>query len=394
MLRRARSGSSPPRACRTGRQALDAVARARPERRAPGRPTAAPGASQPPLVARQLEDLHAPGRQARQRRRDSGSAPICSKNSSATGRVGTQRLVVSRHTGHDRPGHRDHGTAPRWRAAGGRPQPSGGPRASGSRRAAAATTAKAARTSSTGRTAVYPTKRDQAPAAHQLGERLDVTVEAVIVRALRHVLAHEGVHPLQLRRGGERPHGIDRPRRGEQLDAEHARGVGADREQLAARPRRHADVILLSGGGRQAVHRGRVRERLVLGDQRRRRDVRHHEARLEAGLGGEEHVEVRVDAAVEQVDAPLGDARELRDRDGEEVADEADRLGVEVAAREDVVAEDQRVVGHAVDRGAEHLAGVRRACARRRRTPAACSARRRGPARARSPRGCAGSRCR
>jgi hypothetical protein len=31
--------------------------------------------------------------------------------------------------------------------------------------------------------------------------------------------------------------------------------------------------------------------------------VRHHHARLEAGLGGEEHVQVRVDAPVEQVGA-------------------------------------------------------------------------------------------
>ena len=43
---------------------------------------------------------------------------------------------------------------------------------------------------------------------------------------------------------------------------------------------------------------------------------------------------------------------------------------------------------------AEHVARVARSCARRRRTPAACSARRRDPARARSPRGCGGSRCR
>jgi len=75
-----------------------------------------------------------------------------------------------------------------------------------------------------------------------------------------------------------------------------------------------------------------VGQRLVLGHQRRRRDVRHHEARLEARLGGEEHVQVRVDAAIEQVDAPLGDAGEFGDRDREKVAHEADRLGVEVAA--------------------------------------------------------------
>ena len=76
------------------------------------------------------------------------------------------------------------------------------------------------------------------------------------------------------------------------------------------------------------------------------------------GLRREEHVQVRVHAAVEQVDAPLRRARELRDGDREEVADEAERLGVEIAARQHVLAEDQRIVGDAVERGREHVARV------------------------------------
>ncbi len=171
-------------------------------------------------------------------------------------------------------------------------------------------------------------------------------------------VTHRGMHALQFRRGGEWAQRVERMGGGEQFDAQHACRVVADPGELAAGPRRHAHVIFLARRRRQAVHRGRVRVRLVLGDQRGCRDVRDHEARLEPGFGREEHVEVGVHAAVEQVDASLGRAREFRDGDREEIADEPDRLGVEVAAGQHVLAEDQRVVGDAVDGRAEHVTRV------------------------------------
>jgi hypothetical protein len=65
-----------------------------------------------------------------------------------------------------------------------------------------------------------------------------------------------------------------------------------------------------------------------------------------------------IDAPVEQVDAPFRNAGQLGHRDRKVVAHEADRLGVEVAAGQDLVVEDERIVRNAVRRGAEHLAGV------------------------------------
>ena len=191
--------------------------------------------------------------------------------------------------------------------------------------------------------------RDQAPARDQARQRLDVAIEPVIVLAQRHVLADQRVDALQFGRGRERLHGVHGMRRREQLDAEHRGGVRADASSL--RPA-HGAMLTWSSWpaevGRLSTEAGCAR---VLFSETSAAAVTCAIMKPDSrpGLGGEEHVEVRVHAAVEQVDAPLGDAREFGDRDREEVADEADRLGVEVAAREDVVAEDQRIVGHAVD---------------------------------------------
>jgi len=47
----------------------------------------------------------------------------------------------------------------------------------------------------------------------------------------------------------------------------------------------------------------------------------------------------------EERDAPLGEGADLGDGYRERVGGERDRLAVEVAARQDLVADDQRVVG-------------------------------------------------
>ena len=94
-----------------------------------------------------------------------------------------------------------------------------------------------------------------------------------------------------------------------------------------------------------------MRVGLVLGYERRCRDVRDHEAGLQPRFTGEEHVEVGIDAAIQQVDASFRDARRLRDGDRQEIADEAHGLGMEVSAGQDVLTKDQRIVGNTVDRG-------------------------------------------
>ena len=58
----------------------------------------------------------------------------------------------------------------------------------------------------------------------------------------------------------------------------------------------------------------------------------------------------------EAVDPPLGDRREVRQRDGEEVERHRDRLAMEVAAAQQLAAvgEDERVVGRRVELAAHH----------------------------------------
>ena len=57
---------------------------------------------------------------------------------------------------------------------------------------------------------------------------------------------------------------VDALRRGEQLDRDDVGELRDHRLQPPRRERRHADVVFLVGGGRQAVDAGRMRERLVL----------------------------------------------------------------------------------------------------------------------------------
>ncbi len=63
--------------------------------------------------------------------------------------------------------------------------------------------------------------------------------------------------------------------------------------QPARGERRHADVVLLIGRGRQRIDRGRMGERLVLRRQRRRGHVRDHEAGVDAAVLDEERRQAR-----------------------------------------------------------------------------------------------------
>ena len=119
---------------------------------------------------------------------------------------------------------------------------------------------------------------------------------------------------------------------------------------LAEAPRgegRHRDMVLLVGGGRQRIDRGGMGQRLVLGGQRRRRHMGDHEAGIEPALGDEEGRQAAHHRVGEERDAALGEGADLGDGEGEDVGGDRHRLGVEIAAREDlaVLGEDQRVVG-------------------------------------------------
>ena len=198
------------------------------------------------------------------------------------------------------------------------------------------------------------------------------------------------------RRRRERPAQLDALRRGEQLDRDDARGVRRHRRQPARGERRHADVILLVRGRRQRIDGGRVRERLVLRGERRRGDLRDHEAGIHAAVLDQERRQARQVGVHQQRDAPLRQRADLGDREREIVGGERDRLGVEIAAGEDLAGrrEHERIVGDRVRLGQR---GSRRRGASGRGTrpsPAAGSAGCRDPARAGNPCATRGSRCR
>ena len=172
------------------------------------------------------------------------------------------------------------------------------------------------------------------------------------------------------------------------------------RLQPARREGRHRDVVFLVGRGRQAVDAGRMRERLVLARQRRRGDVRDHEAAVQAGVGasgtaaGRETLASISIAMRRSAIAPTS-AIATRHR----VGGERHRLGVEVAAATIASSpssgEDQRVVGDGVGLAQQHQRGVAQLVEAGADRPAAGSAGSTGPARGRRPRGASGgSRCR
>ena len=107
----------------------------------------------------------------------------------------------------------------------------------------------------------------------------------------------------------------------------------------------------------------RWRARRAGGSRRpcRLRVVGDHHAAVDAGVVGEERRQaVRAGGVEQAVGAALGDRADLGRGDGEEVADEAERRAVEVAARLDpAVGQDHRVV----DGRAQLDRGHARACA-------------------------------
>ena len=141
---------------------------------------------------------------------------------------------------------------------------------------------------------------------------------------------------------------LDCLRSGEQLDRHRPLGVGEHLPRLETGGVPHRDVILLARARRDRVHRSRMTEHLVLGDERRSHVLRDHEAAVQAAVGRQERRqpvrEIRIDEAL---DSALRDVRELAYRHRKSVECERERLPVEVAVRHEhvVVDEHERVVG-------------------------------------------------
>jgi len=196
------------------------------------------------------------------------------------------------------------------------------------------------------------------------GHRLDVLVERPILGERLHELAH-----ARLRRGDpfarlERAPLIDPRRRRHDLDRQRGFHVAHDLDELLRADAPHAHVVFFSRRGRDRVHARRVAEHLVLADERRARDLRDHEARVQAAhrpRRREERREAGRERRVHQLlDPALADVRELGDGHGREIQRERERLAVEVAAGDYVrrprgVEEDAGVVGDAVDLAREHV---------------------------------------
>ena len=109
-------------------------------------------------------------------------------------------------------------------------------------------------------------------------------------------------------------------------------------------------MVFLVGRGRDRIDAGGIGALLVLGDQRRRRHLRDHEARIETRPRRQERRQARQGRIDQHGDAALGQRADLAQRQCDDVGSKSDRLGVEVAARQRLVGigEDQRIVGDAV----------------------------------------------
>ena len=126
-------------------------------------------------------------------------------------------------------------------------------------------------------------------------------------------------------------------------------------------------MIFLTRGGRNRVDARRHRERFALAHQRRRGVLRYHQARLEARPAREEERQSAVFAVEQEERTPLAHAGDCDHPRLEKIARDADRLAVEVAARQEVVfvRKNQRVVGDGSRLDLEDAARVSGCVARR-----------------------------
>ena len=189
---------------------------------------------------------------------------------------------------------------------------------------------------------------------------------------------------------------LQRLRRAQRLDAQHALGVLDDAQRLPYAPGAHRNMVLLVAARRDGIDRRRVAERLVLGDERGGEVLRHHEPRVQAA-GGDEERRQAVVLVEEEVRAALGDRRPFGDCNSGRIGRERQRLPVEGARRHDLglaagAVEHERVVGHAVDLDSPARQRPRRGRRGWRRGWAARTGWSTGPAPSRSARATARSR--
>ena len=189
---------------------------------------------------------------------------------------------------------------------------------------------------------------------------------------------------------------VDPLHRAHELDAEDVLHVAHDPAQLPRRAHRHRHDVFLAAVGRDRVHARRMREHLALARDRRGGHLRHHEARVHAGVAREERREPLVQVRVhEAVDAPLGHRRRgssSRSRGSRAPS----RRPARGSCRRRASCRRRTRAGCRSRRSARARSRPRRRRSRRApaRAPAACSAARTRPARADRPCGATrGWRC-
>src|SRR5215813_11714137 len=99
-------------------------------------------------------------------------------------------------------------------------------------------------------------------------------------------------------------------------------------------------MILFAGGGWDRVDARRMTEHLVFADEGSTRDLRDHEAGVQATLGThgrEKRRETRGERGIDELfDPSLADVRELRGRHGCEIERKSERLAMEIPAAQDL----------------------------------------------------------
>ena len=144
---------------------------------------------------------------------------------------------------------------------------------------------------------------------------------------------------------------IDALDRGHELEGQDGIEVLHDGAALPRGGGAHAHVILLVGGGGDAVHAGGMGMDLVLGDDGGRRILADHVAGVQAPVGSQKGGQaVRKGGVHHALQAALGDGAELRRGDAQKIHDQGHRLPMEVAAGDDglVLREEDGVVGDGV----------------------------------------------
>ena len=139
-------------------------------------------------------------------------------------------------------------------------------------------------------------------------------------------------------------------RRGQQFDADDIRRIGSHFVKSPRAVRRHADMVLLVGGSRDAVDRSWMCKAFIFAGERRRRDMRDHEAGIDPRVLDQKRRQAANLAVYQHGDTALAHIADFGNRQGKRIRSHRNRLGVEIAARFDFagIEHNEGIVGHSI----------------------------------------------